>query len=133
MTEASKTIFFVMLEGPYRSDATTTLLRLVDAALVQHHQVRVWACGGATLLTQRTLGAEKPRNFLDLDATYPSTAGLIAALLDHTTPLLRWYICRHCMEERGATAQIAQVKIQPPFRFFEHLRAADASLVMGPL
>ncbi len=133
MDHTTKTVLFVTLDGPHRSDSTTTLLRLVEAALAQHHEVRVWACGGATLLTQHTLGVHKPRNFLDLEAEYPSTAAVIESLLTRAGPVLQWYICRHCMEERGATAQMRLVKIQPPFRFFEHVRLADACLVMGPL
>lgn len=132
MTETPQTIFFAALGAPFESDSTTTLFRLIDAALARQHTVIVWTCGGATTLTLQTLGDRRPRNFLNFDAEYPSTAKLVRALLDGSDGRLHWHICRHCMEERGATEQIEGVKIQPPFRFFHFLEQADASLVIGP-
>ncbi len=126
----TKNILFFTMGSPYESDLTTSLFRLVEAALAQNHEVVVWACAGATALTMETLGARKPRNFLSLGTHYPSTAALVKAMLVNSDGRLKWYICRHCMEERGATRQIAQVKVQPPFRFFRYLEQADVCLAM---
>jgi sulfur relay (sulfurtransferase) complex TusBCD TusD component (DsrE family) len=126
-----RTIFLVVMGAPYESELTTSLFRLVDAALDQQHRVLVWTCGGATTLTMRSLGDRKPRNPLDLDAEYPSTARLIRAMLARGAGRLEWYICRQCMEERGASEQVDEVKIQPPFRFLRYLEQADVCMIMG--
>lgn len=116
--------------SPYESDTITSLFRLIEAALAQNHRVMVWACGGATYLTIDTLGERKPRNFLNLNADYPSTSALIQAMLTRSNGQLQWHICRHCMEERGAMNQISQVKIQPPFRLVQYIEQVDVCLRM---
>lgn len=128
----NKKILFAAIGVPFTSDMSTTLFRLLEAALAQGHQVSVWTCGGATSLTAETLGEHRPRNFLNMERRYPSTAALAAALLAQNLDRLEWFICRHCMEERGTIHQIEQVKIQPPFRFLKYYQQADVCLTMGP-
>jgi sulfur relay (sulfurtransferase) complex TusBCD TusD component (DsrE family) len=136
MTQRTTSIFLGVMGAPYESELTTTLLRLVDEALHQGHQITVWTCGGATLLTHSALGRTKPRNVFDLGTTrtihdYPSVAALITALMSAGAGRLRWYVCSHCMEERGALAQIEAVKVQAPLQFVRYLAAAEVALVMG--
>jgi sulfur relay (sulfurtransferase) complex TusBCD TusD component (DsrE family) len=126
-----QTVFFVVMGAPYESELTTSLFRMIDAALDQQHRVWVWTCGGATTLTMQSLGERKPRNPLDLDAEYPTTGQFVNRMLTRGDGRLEWYICRQCMEERGANEQLAGVKIQPPFRFLRYLDQADVCLVMG--
>lgn len=135
-TPARPSIFLGVMGAPYESELCTTLLRLVDAALRQGHPVTVWTCGGATTLTLRSLGDTKPRNLFDLgterrDATYPSTAALVTALLTMAEGRLQWLVCRHCMEERGATDQISGVVVKPPLRFLHYRDQADTALILG--
>lgn len=126
-----RVLFLAMIGAPYESDTTTTLLRMADAAVAARHRVSVWTCGFATTLTLATLGDSKPRNLLSWDERFPSTAALVTALLDAAAGRLEWLVCRYCMEERGATAQIDGVAVRPPYEFVDRLLAADASLVMG--
>jgi sulfur relay (sulfurtransferase) complex TusBCD TusD component (DsrE family) len=125
------TALLLVMGPPYESDLTTTLLRLVEAALGAGHRIVVWTCGGATALTQRTLGASKPRNPMRPADRHPSTSRLVAGLVNRSGGALRWYVCRQCMDERGATAQIAEVVVQPPFRFLPCLEEADVCLSLG--
>jgi hypothetical protein len=129
--EDSRDLLLLLLGSPYESDLTTTLLRLVESALGRGHRLVVWACGGATALTVRTMGQGKPRNPLRPGVRYPSTARLVGALVGGSEGRLRWYVCRQCMEERGATAQIAEVKVQPAFSFLPCLESADVCLSLG--
>jgi hypothetical protein len=124
-------LLLVVMGSPFESDLTTTLLRLVEAALAQGHRLVVWTCGGATALTLRTMGRSKPRNPLRPEARYPSTARLIGGLVSRGEGRLRWYVCRQCLEERGATVQIPEVQIRPPFRFLPCLEEADVCLSLG--
>lgn len=129
--EGARDVLLLLLGSPYESDLTTTLMRLVESALGQGHRLVVWACGGATALTVKTMGRSKPRNPLRPGVHYPSTARIVGALVAGSEGRLRWYVCRQCMEERGATAQIAGVKVQPPFCFLPCLEEADVCLSLG--
>lgn len=136
MTPSPTSIFLGVMGAPYESEVCTTVFRLVDAALRQEHYVTVWTCGGATTLTLRTLGATKPQNFFDLargcqHVAYPSTAALVTALLTMAEGRLQWLVCRHCMEERGATDQISGVTIISPFKFLRYRDQADTALILG--
>ncbi|MEK8171049.1 hypothetical protein NKH77_20430 [Streptomyces sp. M19] len=51
-------------------------------------------------------------------------------LADHPDRL-HWYVCRFCSDERGAAEQIPEVTRRSPFVFFDHVRAAGKSLVLG--
>ncbi len=126
-----RTIFLVVMGAPYESELTTTLFRLVDAALARRHKLLVWTCGGSTTLTMRQLGESKPRNPLQLNADYPSAPRLVRALLKRGDGDMQWLVCRQCMDERGAMDQIKEVGIQPPFRFLQYLEQADVCMVMG--
>lgn len=128
---APRAILVLYMGAPYESDLATTVLRLVDAALDRGHRLTVWTCGGATTLTQRSLGAAKPRNPMALADRHPTTARLVAALVSKGAGRLRWLVCRQCSEERGALAQIAEVAVQAPFRFLPCVREADVCLSVG--
>jgi len=121
--------------APYESELCTTIVRMVNQALLIGHDVIVWTCGGATTLTLKSLGEVKPKNLLDMamgrEVDYPSPAAVMRELLETSEGRLQWLVCRHCMEERGGGEQMAGIKIQPPFKFLEYLNRADVSLVMG--
>lgn len=133
---SKRSILLGVKGAPYESEMITSLFRIANAAVTAGHQVVVWTCGGATLLTLRSLGETKPANLLDMgtemeSAWYPSTAELVRRLIAVGEGRVRWYVCRHCMEERGAQDQIPEVKIAPPFRFLKYLEQADTSMIMG--
>lgn len=126
--------FFGMMGTPFQSDTVTSLFRMVESALAAGHAVTVWNCGHATGLSQSTL--VRPRDFFagKDDTTFnPDTAQLIQGLFRRYSgrDQLQWLVCRYCMEERGASAQIAEAKVKIPFSFQHYLSAADVSLVLG--
>ncbi len=130
-------ILCALMASPYESDLTTTLLRLINESIRQSHRVVVWTCGGATTITHRGIGQSKPRNMLDLGTKretkgYPSILAVIETLIRTSEGNLNWYVCRHCMEERGVPDQIDGVKVQAPFRFIHYRQQSDVTLFMGP-
>ena len=128
-----RSFFFGVMGTPFQSELSTSLLRMVQSALDLQHQVTVWTCGYATCLTQHSL--VRPKDSFaakDAPATHDlTTAQIVQALLAKHSGSLDWYVCRYCMEERGATQQIAEIKIKIPFTFQHYLSAADVSLVLG--
>lgn len=131
-----KSIFLMPVGAPFESDLTTSLLRIVDEAVNQGHEVMVWACGYATALTQDTLTDHRPEINLnpggeDELKNYPSTAHIIGNLILNSNEKLRWCICEYCMRERGTVHQIAEVDIMPPVIMLTYMDQADISMVMG--
>lgn len=129
-------LFLSMVGSIFEREDVTSAFRLIDAAVAGGFDITVWACGGATLLTQKQLGRARPRNFLELgtirtDIDYPTTAVFAAALLSRADGHLHWCVCRHCMEERGAYDHIDGVDITPPFRYVRKIREADVALTIG--
>ncbi len=129
-TVPPRSILLVLLGAPFESDMLATLFRLVEEALAQGHAVKVWACGYATTITLRSLGERKPRNLLRLDDDHPSTMRLVRGLLQQHAGQLAWFVCRQCLEERGATEQMAEVTIQAPYRILDYIQRVDVSLVL---
>lgn len=126
--------FFGMMGTPFQSDTVTSLFRMVESALQQGSRVTVWNCGHATGLSQATL--VRGRDFFapkGVETFNPSTAEMIQALFRRYSnrDQLEWLVCRYCMEERGATAQIPEAKVKIPFSFQHYLSVADVSLVLG--
>ncbi|MBB1252750.1 hypothetical protein [Streptomyces alkaliterrae] len=126
-------VLVTLMGAPHESDRTTSALRLVQALLERGNSVAVWTCGYATLLTQRSLGTEKPRNLADWNTAYPSTTGLVQDLLDTFPERLRWYGCRFCSDDRGADDHLPSVVLRPPAGYAANFAAADRTLMVGVL
>ena len=124
-------VLITLMGAPHADDLTTTTLRLIEAMLARGGRVQVWACGYATLLTQRALGASKPRNPGDWATDYPSTAAVVEALLDEYPDRLFWYGCRFCSDDRGALDHLPRVVLRAPARYAENVAAAGKTLLMG--
>jgi hypothetical protein len=124
-------LFLGVMGTPYQSELATSLFRMVHESLDQGMKVVVWTCGYATMLTQNTL--VRPKDLFEPSARgpNPSTSEMARALLEYSQGRLQWYVCRYCMEERGASQQIEEVQIKIPFSFYHYLNEAETSLVMG--
>ncbi|MBM7810373.1 hypothetical protein [Saccharothrix algeriensis] len=124
-------LLLAVMGAPHASDLATSVLRIAEAVVGQGGRVQVWTCGYATMLTQASLGAAKPRNVVDWSRDYPSTAAVVRDLIAASAGALSWYSCRFCGEERGVTAHIPEVRVRPPFKFGEHVAAARKTLFTG--
>jgi hypothetical protein len=124
-------VLVTVLGAPHADDSTTSVLRLVQGMLGRGGRVQVWACGYATMLTQRSLGPYKPRNVAAWSTDYPSTAALVDGLLDAFPDRLFWYGCAFCSEERGAGDHLPRVVVRSPARYGENVAAAGKTLMIG--
>jgi hypothetical protein len=124
-------LLVAVMGTPYASDATTTMLRWVDAAAAGGARVQVWTCGYATMLTQRALGAEKPRNAMAWNEDYPTSATVVQEMLARHEGHLRWLSCRFCSDERGALDHVEPVRLRPAFSFGNHVRESGKTVFVG--
>lgn len=124
-------LLLAVMGAPHASDMVTTVLRLVDASLRHGARVQVWTCGYATLLTQRSLGQEKPRNLHDLGTDCPTTATLVGGMIAEAAGSLAWHVCRFCGDERGASEHVPGVRVRPPFSFADQVRSATKTVFVG--
>jgi sulfur relay (sulfurtransferase) complex TusBCD TusD component (DsrE family) len=124
-------VLLTIMGAPHESDLVTSALRLTQALLEADASVQVWACGYATMLTQESHGATKPRNLVEWSVDYPSTVTLVRELLTAFPERMYWYGCRACSDDRGATSHIPEVRVQPPTRFAAHVAAAGRTIFLG--
>jgi hypothetical protein len=124
-------VLITLMGAPHASDQVLTALRLTQSLLERGATVQVWTCGYATMLTQRGLGADKPRNLADWNRAYPSTAALVEELLTAGEGRLYWYGCRFCSDDRGAVDHLPQVVLRPPAGYAANVAAADKTLHLG--
>ncbi|WP_435242516.1 hypothetical protein [Streptomyces cucumeris] len=124
-------VLLALMGTPNISDMVTSAVRLAQALLERGATVHIWTCGHATGLTSMSLGEYKPRNIVSWSQDYPTSATLAKDLLDAFPDRLTWYSCRFCTQERGSEPHIPQITVRPPFKFDEHLEAADKTLFLG--
>ncbi|KJY31184.1 MULTISPECIES: hypothetical protein [Streptomyces] len=124
-------VLIAIMGAPHTGDLVTSAFRLSQALLARGARVHLWTCGHATGLTRQALGPAKPRNVVDWAREYPTTAALAAELLAAFPTTLHWYACRFCSQERGADAHIPGIRLRAPFKFTEHLDAADKAFFLG--
>ena len=131
----------VLTGPPYGSEALGTVLRLLETVLRREAAALVWACGYNTMLTHTALGDAKPRDPADWNAVHPTTARIIADLLerhpdDPAGPrppggALTWYVCRFCAADRGAGEQIGGVRSASFSRLGGCVRRSAKTLYLG--
>ncbi len=124
-------VLLKVLGAPHQTELVCSLFRLAEALLDSGATVQVWTCAEATGLTRAGLGDRKPRDPADRTVHHPSTAGLVRDLLAGAPGRISWYACRFCCVDRGAVEQIPEVRVRPAGRFWEHVLAADKTVVLG--
>ncbi|GGW13140.1 hypothetical protein GCM10018980_76560 [Streptomyces capoamus] len=124
-------VLITLMGAPHESDLLTSALRLTQALLDRGASVQVWACGYATMLTQRALGDGKPRNLAAWSTEYPSTSLVVRRMLDAHPGRLHWFACRFCSDDRGAVDHIPQVPVRAPAKYAEHVAAAAKTFHLG--
>ena len=129
-----KTLTLALMDPPYESANSTSALRIIDAALRQGHNVRVFAYEGAVNLTMR---AQQPhanpvKGTTVEEEQHPVTKDWIAALfaLAKGEQTLEWVNCGLCVDERGAGEWIEGPKRGSPKTFLDWLPTSDAVLVI---
>lgn len=131
-----KTLTICVMDPPYESATTTTMLRIVDAALRKGHNVNVFAYEGAVSLPLKTQ-APHPNPVKGTtveDQHHPTTSGFISALFEAAGAAgakLDWVNCGLCVDERGATEWVPGVRRGGPADFVKFAEESTTTLVIG--
>ena len=131
---AEKTLTIALMDPPYESAATTTALRIADAALAKGINVNIFAYEGAVLMTMRDQ-APHPNPVKGTtveEQQHPTTAAFVGALLEKGgDPRFQWMNCGMCVDERGAGNWIEGVTRGGPGDFYRWSQQSDSTLVIG--
>lgn len=133
---AEKTITISLMDSPYESETTTTVLRIAEAALSKGINVNIFAYEGAVTMTMRGQAPHpNPVKGTTIEQQeHPTTAGFIAALLEKGSAggaRFQWINCGLCVDERGAGDWIEGVKRGSPADFYRWSEESTSTLVIG--
>lgn len=131
----AKTLTIAIMHPPYESAASTTALRIVNAALAQGNDVTVFAYEGAVNLT---MAAQQPhanpvKGTSVEQEQHPTTKDWIASLFELARSRgvkLDWINCGLCVDERGAGDWIDGPRRGSPKDFYEAAQKSDGVLVI---
>lgn len=131
----ARTLTLAIMDAPYESAASTTALRMVDAALRQGHNVNVFAYEGAVSLTMR---AQQPHANPVKGTTveqeeHPNPKDWVSALFalaKQRDVKLDWVNCGLCVDERGAGEWVEGPRRGGPKDFLEMSRASHVTVVI---
>jgi tRNA 2-thiouridine synthesizing protein D len=131
----AKTLTISIMEPPYESAASTTAMRIVDAALRKGINVNVFAYEGAVSLTIKDQQPHpNPVHETSVEEEkHPTTKSLVAslfALAKEKGVKLDWVNCGFCVDERGAGNWIDGPRRGGPPDFNKWVQESDATLVI---
>lgn len=127
-----RTITIAVMDPPYESETTTTVLRIIDAALRRGHKVNVFGYEGAVNLTMKEQmphpNPVKGTNVEQQD--HPTTARFIEGLFKLAGGRLEWVNCGLCVDERGSANWVQGPRRGGPADFYKMSQASDTTLVI---
>ena len=132
----NKTLTFAVMDPPYETARSTTLLRLLDIAVRRGHNVNVFAYEGAVYLPFALQKAHpNPAHGRNAEEeNHMLTKDVIAALMttaERGGTKLDWVNCGMCVDERGAGEAIAGVRRGSPADLLKMAQESDNTLVIG--
>ncbi|QVN21653.1 DsrE family protein [Burkholderia pyrrocinia] len=124
-----------LMDPPYEKAASTTALRIVDAALRRGHDVTVFAYEGAVNLTMKAQAphANPVKGTSVEEEDHPTTRDWVAALFQLAAQQgvkLDWINCGLCVDERGAGDWIEGPRRGSPKDFLDSTIQSNAVLVI---
>ncbi|KVN28581.1 FeS-binding protein [Burkholderia pyrrocinia] len=124
-----------LMDPPYEKAASTTALRIVDAALRRGHDVTVFAYEGAVNLTMKAQAphANPVKGTSVEEEDHPTTRDWVAALFQLAAQQgvkLDWINCGLCVDERGAGDWIEGPRRGSPKDFLDSVIQSNAVLVI---
>jgi len=132
----TKTLTFAMMDPPYETARSTTLLRMLDIAVRRGHNINVFAYEGAVYLPF-ALQKAHPNPVHGRDAVEENhllPKDLIAAIMataEQAGTKFDWVNCGMCVDERGADQAIPGVRRGSPADFLKMAQESDNTLVIG--
>lgn len=132
----NKTLTIAFMDPPFESERTVTFFRLVDSAIEQGHNVKIFAYEGAAalsfLLQRQHANSIHGRD--EHEESHPLTKDWIAALMEKARQknvMLDWVNCGLCADERGVNASIDGCKRGSPADLWKYALVSDNTLVIG--
>jgi tRNA 2-thiouridine synthesizing protein D len=124
-----------LMDPPYEKAASTTALRIVDAALRRGHDVTVFAYEGAVNLTMKAQAphANPVKGTSVEEEDHPTTREWVAALFQLAAQQgvkLDWINCGLCVDERGAGDWIEGPRRGSPKDLLDSAIQSNAVLVI---
>ena len=126
----SKTLTFAVMDPPFETARSTTLLRLSDIAVRRGHNINVFAYEGAVYLPFALQKAHPNpahgRNAEEENHWHVNSHG-------HRLPGTKfdWVNCGMCVDERGADQAIPGVRRGSPADLLKMAQESDNTLVIG--
>ena len=129
----TKTITMAVMDPPYESETTTTVMRIVDAALRKGHNVNVFAYEGAVNMTMKEQAPHpNPVKGTDVDQQdHPTTSKFISGLFKMADGKLDWINCGLCVDERGSGSWIDGPRRGGPADLFKWSQESANTLIIG--
>jgi len=132
----TKTLTFAMMDPPYETARSTTLLRMLDIAVRRGHNINVFAYEGAVYLPFALQKAHaNPVHGRDaVEENHVLPKDLIAAIMvtaEKAGTEFDWVNCGMCVDERGAGQAIPGVRRGSPADFLKMAQESDNTLVIG--
>ena len=120
-----------LMNAPFESETTTTVLRIADAAIRKRHKINIFAYEGAVNMTikDQSPHANPVKGTSALEEDHPSTARFIMGLFE--TGAIDWINCGMCADERGTMNWIDGVRRGSPADLFEWFVESDNTLIIG--
>ena len=133
---AKKTLTFAIMDPPYESARTTTVMRLIDIAVRRGYDVNVFAYEGAVYLpfAKQTAHANAVHGHDLAQEDHPVTHVWVSAVIAEAKKRggkVDWINCGLCVDERGAGESIEGVRRGSPGDFWKFAEASDNTLVVG--
>ena len=132
---AKTCLTFLLMDPPFESARTTTAFRLIQSALKQGHDVKVFAYEGAVSLAfaKQAAHANSVHGRDTLQEAHPLTREWIAFLQADAaarTARLDWVNCGLCVDERGVNESVPEVRRGSPLDFWAMVRESTNTLVI---
>jgi tRNA 2-thiouridine synthesizing protein D len=133
---AKKVLTFAIMDPPYESARTTTVMRLIDIAVRRGYDVNVFAYEGAVYLpfAKQTAHANAVHGHDLAQEDHPVTHLWVGAVMVEAKKRggkVDWVNCGLCVDERGAGESIDGVRRGSPGDFWKFAEASDNTLVIG--
>ncbi len=128
-----KTLTIALMDPPYESATTTTVLRIADSALRKGHKVNIFAYEGAVfmVLKEQAQHANPVKGTTLEQQDHPLTSKLVEGLFKMGNGNIAWTNCGLCVDERGAKVQIDGPKRGSPADFYKWTQESTNTLVVG--
>ena len=132
----TKTLTFALMDGPFESARTVSVLRMVDVAARRGYHVRVFAYEGAVGLpfAKQAKHANAVHGCDLAEEDHPLAREWIAALMQTARAnggSLDWINCGLCEDERGLGESIEGCRRGSPADLVACAESSDNTLIVG--